>query len=103
LEKLGYRVLTAPTGPAALKLWPQHRGHIDLLLTDMVMPHGMTGRELGKQLQLEKPSLKVIYTSGYSAEALGAEFQLDSSLVFLQKPYQTRKLAELIRAELDAD
>jgi hypothetical protein len=45
----------------------------------------------------------VIYTSGYSAEALGAEFQLDSSLVFLQKPYQTRKLAELIRAELDAD
>jgi PAS domain S-box-containing protein len=103
LEKLGYHVLTAPTGPAALKLWPQHRGHIDLLLTDMVMPHGMTGRELGKQLQLEKPSLKVIYTSGYSAEALGAEFQLDSSLVFLQKPYQTRKLAELIRAELDAD
>jgi CheY-like chemotaxis protein len=103
LEKLGYHVLTAPTGPAALKLWPQHRDQIDLLLTDMVMPDGMTGRELGKQLQLEKPSLKVIYTSGYSAEALGAEFQLDSSLVFLQKPYRTRKLAELIRAQLDAD
>jgi len=57
---------------------------------------------LGKRLQLEKPSLKVIYTSGYSAEALGAEFQLDSNLVFLPKPYQPQKLAELIRAQLDA-
>jgi signal transduction histidine kinase/CheY-like chemotaxis protein len=103
LEKLGYQVLVAHTGPAALELWPRHRDRIDLLLTDMVMPDGMTGGELGKRLQLEKPSLKVIYTSGYSAEALGAEFQLDSNLVFLPKPYQPQKLAELIRAQLDAD
>jgi PAS domain S-box-containing protein len=102
LSKLGYHVLTARSGPVALELWARHRDRIDLLLTDMVMPDGMTGRELGKRLQLDKPPLKVVYTSGYSAEALGSDFQMDPNLVFLQKPYSTRKLAELIRAQLDS-
>jgi two-component system, cell cycle sensor histidine kinase and response regulator CckA len=102
LEKHGYRVIQAPSGPAALEAWPRHRESIALLLTDLVMPDGMSGRELGQRLQADKPSLKVIYTSGYSADALGADFQADSGITFLQKPYQPRKLAQIIRTCLDA-
>ena len=102
LEKHGYHVIQAPSGPAAMEAWPRHRESVALLLTDLVMPDGMSGRELGQRLQADKPSLKVIYTSGYSADALGADFQSDSGITFLQKPYQPRKLAQIIRACLDA-
>src|SRR5690242_7746695 len=61
----GYRVLVAENGRAAIPLWEEHSRHIDLLLTDVVMPHGVNGRELATRCQADNPDLRVIYTSGY--------------------------------------
>jgi len=102
LEHSGYQVIEAGSGVAALDAWPEVRDRVDLLLTDMVMPDGMTGRELAERLQAEKPGLRVLYTSGYSAEVVGEDFVLTEGLNFLQKPYHARKLAEAVRRCLDA-
>ena len=68
LTQLGYRVIEAGNGAGALELWDQHRGQIDLLLTDLVMPGGMNGKEFAEKLLAEAPKLKVIYMSGYSPD-----------------------------------
>ena len=96
LESFGYRVLSAATGLEALELWKDARDPIALLLTDMVMPGGLSGRELAARLKQEKPDLKVIYSSGYSFEVLGKDFKSDSSDVFLCKPYQSDDLANAV-------
>ncbi|HZQ46664.1 MAG TPA: response regulator, partial [Verrucomicrobiae bacterium] len=101
LERHGYRVLEAVDGVAALAVWEQHCDQIQLLLTDMVMPHGISGRELAVKLLAEKPQLKVIYSSGYSLAVVGTDMVLQEGLNFLQKPYHPRKLAQAIRDCLD--
>jgi two-component system, cell cycle sensor histidine kinase and response regulator CckA len=101
LEYSGYRVIQAPSGRAALDLWPQHRDEIDLLLTDMLMPDGMNGRELAQQLKADKPSLRVLYTSGYGTDIMGLDFTRGEGINFLQKPYNPRRLADTVRACLD--
>ena len=101
LEGQGYRVLQAGSGVAALKVWEQHKDSIDLLLTDLVMPEGMTGHELSFRLLAENPQLKIIFTSGYSAETVGKDFVLRDGLNFLQKPYHPDKLAQTVRDCLD--
>jgi two-component system, cell cycle sensor histidine kinase and response regulator CckA len=101
LERYGYRVLEAVSGVAALTVWQQHRDQIQLLLTDMVMPQGISGRELAAKLLAEKPALKVVYSSGYSLAVVGADMVLQEGLNFLQKPYHPRKLAQTIRDCLD--
>ena len=101
LRKHGYLVLEAGSGPAALPVWALHHRKIDLLLTDMVMPEGMTGRELAEKLKREKPGLKVLYTSGYSADMLGREMPLVHGLNFLQKPFPPSLLALTVRQCLD--
>jgi len=103
LTFLGYRVLAAATGVEALEVWQAHRDEIHLLLTDLMMPGGMTGKELGQRLLSEKPGLKVIYMSGYSADIVGKDFPLQEGVNFLNKPFQSRKLTETIRARLDQD
>jgi PAS domain S-box-containing protein len=70
LERKGYHVIEADSGLSALEVWQQHRNAIDLLFTDMVMPDGISGRELAERLLAEKPGLKVIYSSGYSDDML---------------------------------
>ena len=95
-----YRVLEASTGVEALKVWEDNGGNIDLLLTDMVMPAGMTGRELAEELKQRKPGLKVIYTSGYSSEVMGQDLGL-RDIKFLQKPYPPQQLAQTVRECLD--
>ena len=102
LQRCGYTVLQAESGAAALRIWRENLEKIHLLLTDMVMPDGMTGRQLARQLQSEKPALKVIYTSGYSAEA-GEGPPLIDGVNFLQKPYPSGKLAQTVRNCLDRD
>ena len=67
----------------------------------MVMPEGVTGRELAKRLQLEKPALKVIYVSGYSLELDGTTFRVREAKTFLQKPYHPQKLLQTVRDCLD--
>jgi signal transduction histidine kinase len=101
LKDYHYQVLEAGTGVEALKVWDQHHGQVDLLLTDMVMPEGMNGRELAEKLKVSKPNLKVIYTSGYSAEVMGTGLGRDTR--FLQKPYPPPQLARTVRECLDLE
>jgi PAS domain S-box-containing protein len=101
LQRYGYRVLEAVSGMAALAVWELHKNEIQLLLTDMVMPHGLGGRELAQKLLADKPALKVIYSSGYSLAVVGTDMVLQEGLNFLQKPYHPRKLAQAVRDCLD--
>jgi two-component system, cell cycle sensor histidine kinase and response regulator CckA len=102
LSHLGYRILEAPTGVKALEVWKQNRNDVRLLLTDLVMPDGMTGKELAQSVLQENPKLKVIYMSGYSAEVAGKDFPLKEGVNFLTKPFKSAKLAQTIRENLDA-
>ena len=102
LRKQGYRVEEACSGPDALRLWGLHRGNFALLLTDMVMPEGMTGRELAEKVKREKPDLKVLYISGYSPDILGREVALVHGLNFLQKPFAPAMLTAAVRRCLDS-
>jgi CheY-like chemotaxis protein len=102
LERHGYRVLEAPDGLATLGLWRQHRDAVALLLTDLVMPGGLSGRDLARRLRLDRPQLKVIYTSGYSAELAGREWHPGPGEAFLQKPCPVELLLETVRQCLDA-
>ncbi|HTV63156.1 MAG TPA: response regulator [Verrucomicrobiae bacterium] len=101
LERHGYRVLAAADGVQAIKFWEGHRGTVALLLTDLVMPGGISGQELASQLQQDKPQLKVVFTSGYSAEVAGRQIELQLGGNFLQKPFPPDQLLETIRRCLD--
>jgi PAS domain S-box-containing protein len=101
LRSRGYKVLPAVSGLKALEVWNEHKSSIDLLLTDMVMPDGMSGRDLAERIQAEKPGLKAVFTSGYSSEIIGKDFMLREGLNFLQKPYHPQKLASIVRKCLD--
>lgn len=100
LEQLGYRVLDAPNGISALEVWHKNKDTIQLLLTDMVMPEGMSGLNLAEQLHRERSDLKIIYTSGYSAEITGQDF-LEEGVNFLAKPFNLHQLAQAVRHGLD--
>jgi two-component system cell cycle sensor histidine kinase/response regulator CckA len=101
LQRYGYKVLEAESGAKALAIWREHFQEIDLLLTDVVMPDGMNGRELAERLKKEKEPLRVIYTSGYSLEVLGDDFVARTGAVLLPKPYQPATLARIVRKSLD--
>jgi CheY-like chemotaxis protein len=100
LREQGYTVLKAGRGEEALALSAQHQGLIHLLMTDMVMP-GMNGPALVKQLAASRPGLKVLYTSGYSAEIIERQGELAPGTVFLQKPFQAEALLLKVREALD--
>jgi PAS domain S-box-containing protein len=101
LQQYHYRVLIASSGAEALRIWDQCNGQVDLLLTDMVMPGGMTGGDLAAELKKRKPGLKVIYASGYSSVLTGKDFSQGNN-IFLAKPYQPNQVARLIRTTIDA-
>jgi CheY-like chemotaxis protein len=101
LTRLGYRVLEATTGNTAIDVWRENRQEIKLLLTDLVMPDGMTGKQLADALVKEDPTLKVIFSSGYSRDIAGQGFVLQDGVNFLSKPFQAAKLAETVRNSLD--
>jgi two-component system, cell cycle sensor histidine kinase and response regulator CckA len=97
LERGGYAVIEAESGLAALALWKTNKTPVDLLLTDMVMPDGISGRQLAEQLKIDNPALKVIYTTGYSPDLMGKDVTLQEGINFLQKPYPPQKLVETVR------
>ena len=101
LERHGYKVLEATNGVEALCLWREHHGTVALLLTDLVMPAGMSGQQLARQVQSEKPALKVVFISGYSADLAGHELQLRNGENFLQKPFTPDQILRTIRQSLD--
>ncbi len=101
LEDSGYSVLASDSGRQGLELWEHCRGKIDLVLTDMILADGMTGKELAGQLKIKKPDLKVIYTSGYGIEQINVAAAMEGDTYFLQKPFQRRELTTMIRDCLD--
>jgi len=100
LEARGYRVLDAPDGPSALDLSARHGGGIDILVTDVVMP-GMSGRELAERLAPERARMKVLYTSGFTDDAMVRQGVLNAGVAFLQKPFVPDTLARKVREVLD--
>jgi two-component system, cell cycle sensor histidine kinase and response regulator CckA len=102
LGRFGYQVLEAASGLAALKIWRQQPHRIALLLTDVVMPDGMTGWDLAEQLSKDQPKLKIVYTTGYGAELIGKERHLKEGVNFVQKPFTPAKLLQTVRRCLDA-
>jgi DNA-binding NtrC family response regulator len=103
LEQMGYKVMAADSAEAAQKIWSDQGGRFDLLLTDMVMPGGLSGLELGALLRAEKPGLKIILSSGYSEELADAGVVEEKGFKFLHKPFSNLVLAETVRKCLDAD
>lgn len=101
LESVGYTVLEAASGKEAFREAKEFAGHIDLLLTDVVMPE-MSGPELARAVVALRPGLKVIFTSGYTDDAIEREGVLDPAVTFIQKPYRPKALACKIREVLDA-
>jgi two-component system, cell cycle sensor histidine kinase and response regulator CckA len=100
LRRSGYSVLEAASGTQALDVWQEHRGQIDLLLTDIMMPEGISGRELAERVLQDDPKLRVLYTSGYPMEVIGADLEKEGKC-FIQKPYQPAALSRAVRQCLD--
>lgn len=102
LGVLGYHVLVASDGVEAMKLLSLREGErLDLLFTDVVMPQ-MSGRELSEKVLALLPQTKILYTSGYTGNAIVHQGDLDHAAAFLQKPYSPMALAQKLRAVLDS-
>jgi len=101
LEQYGYQVHVAADGESALAIFSEKSQSIDLLFTDIVMP-GMNGRELFKQAVALKPSLKILFMSGYSDSIGLNDSTLDRELHFLGKPFNAKTMALKVRKALDA-
>jgi CheY-like chemotaxis protein len=101
LEAGGYRILKSASGREALDTWHKHRDEIDLVLTDMVMPEGMSGTELAEQLVAENPQIKIVFMSGYTANEISPELLQRLNAAFIAKPYGHVELSRIIRQALD--
>lgn len=101
LKRLGYKVLHADSGGNALVLAEQYPAPIHLLFTDVVMP-GMNGRQLAERIIKTHPETKILYSSGYTENAVSHHSVIDEGLHFIGKPYTTNSLAKAVRKVLDA-
>ncbi len=99
LAALGYCVVVAGNGPEALSILGV-RDEIDLLFTDVVMPGGMNGHQLASAALALRPRLRVLYTSGYTDNAVVHDGRLDSGVRLLNKPYRHAELAAMVRSAL---
>ncbi|MGO9481815.1 MAG: PAS domain S-box protein [Candidatus Kryptoniota bacterium] len=99
LEDLGYRVLAASTPGEAIKLAEENADKIQLAITDVIMPD-MNGRELAEKLQSLYPSLRILFMSGYTSDAIARRDVLDEGVNFIQKPFSTKDLAFRVREAL---
>ncbi len=99
LEKLGYRVLTAGTPAEAIGLAEKHASEIQLIITDVVMPE-MNGRVLAERFRSLYPGIKILFSSGYTANVIGHSGVLDEGVSFIQKPFSMRDLAVKVREAL---
>ena len=102
LTQLGYQTLEARDGPEALAML-ERNGRIDLLFTDVVLPKGMNGTVLAREAQRRRPQLKVLYMSGYTANAIVHHGVLDKGVHLLTKPFRKVELARKVRQVLDED
>jgi PAS domain S-box-containing protein len=102
LQSLGYEVIAAESGAHAVELADKFSRQIHLLLTDVVMP-GMSGRELADALTAKRPGTKVLYSSGYTDDAIVRQGVLEPGIAFIQKPYRPKALARKVREVLDSN
>jgi PAS domain S-box-containing protein len=100
LQDAGYEVLEAADGPLALTTWRAFPGRIDLLLTDMMMPGGLSGTDVGRHFLAERPEGKVVFSSGYSVELFGDDISDRDDFHFLPKPYLAQQLIEAVAVAL---
>ena len=101
LRRSGYAVLTAADGVEGLAVSQQHDGPIDLLLTDVILPK-MNGRKLAERIGPDRPTMKVLYMSGYADDVMSQQERIDLSVDFIRKPYTPVSLAREVRRVLDA-
>jgi CheY-like chemotaxis protein len=101
LRQYGYEVIEAENATSALVRWESTKGRIHLLVTDVIMPGGVSGKELAENLLRKKPELRVIYTTGHSAGKIGQQLHLEAGKNYLPKPYSFGDLAMIIRQKLD--
>jgi CheY-like chemotaxis protein len=99
LESVGYRVLSATNGNEALALEAAHKGRIDLVLTDVVLP-GMTGKQLAERLKILRPESRVLFTSGYPQDVIADRGVVDRDVAYIAKPYSPKDLAAKVREVL---
>ncbi len=99
LRSKGYRVHSANNGPEALEIWAKRGDEVDLLITDQVMPGKVTGVDLATRLRRERPTLKVIYVSGYGPEIERLDCR-ERETVFVAKPFDVKALTGAIRSLL---
>jgi PAS domain S-box-containing protein len=100
LRELGYRVIEAHDGPSALRLL-ERQPHVDLLFTDVVLPGGLTGAQVAAQAHALRPTLKVLFTTGYARNAIIHHGRLDKGVSLLTKPFTYADLAAKVRDILD--
>ncbi len=102
LRLLGYQVIEAGNGQEALHQWQQYEEHIDLLLSDVVLPGQLSGLELAEKLHQSKPALKIVLSSSYSAEMVEAGRLSSGMTAYLRKPYRIEEMSKVIRRCFEA-
>lgn len=103
LESGGYQVVEAGDGREALQIWDQRSADIDLVVTDMVMPNGVSGGALARTIQAQSPDLHVICTSGYTPDYIERDLPANDHITFLAKPYRPSRLLQVIRQCLNGN
>ena len=102
LESCGYKVIDAASGVEALGIWEKMGSEINLVLTDMVMPEGISGMDLAKTLHARRPDLRIVFASGYSMDEIDIGFMRQGTAAFIQKPYTHLILSQTVRSCLDS-
>jgi DNA-binding NtrC family response regulator len=103
LLSAGYRICEAACGREAIAVWERQKNEIALLLSDMVLPDGVSGRDLAQRFRSDKPGLKVLLTSGHGPEIVSTDttFFREHNICFLRKPASAPDLARAVRQCLD--
>jgi two-component system, cell cycle sensor histidine kinase and response regulator CckA len=102
LSSSGYEVLIAKNGEEAIDICKRHRGNIDLMLTDVVMP-GMNGKQAAESVMSHREPMQVLYMSGYTDDAIVRQGVLDPGTNFIEKPFTAQGLIWKVREMLDKE